>query len=179
MADANSRKLKDLLFTLNLEQFVQEATHEHGHTLVLVMCRKEDAIISAPSVCPNAISDHYTITFRIPWHKPQAERKLLTFRKVKDINIEKISADIQASKLVSDPPSDLDDLVQCYNTTLSDILEQHAPLQQKEILHRPHAPWYDNRIKDAKQERRRAERRWKIKTDCRSTDTQGKTENCE
>ena len=66
--------------------------------LDLVMCWKEDAIISGPSVCPSAKSDHYTIIFDIPWQKPQAERKLLTFWKVKDINIEQITADIQASK---------------------------------------------------------------------------------
>ena len=33
-------------------------------------------------------------------------------------------------------------------------------MTEKEIVLRPNAPWYNNSIKQAKQERRRAERKW-------------------
>ena len=49
----------------------------------------------------------------------------------------------------------------CYNTTLLEVLNKHAPMKEKEVVLCPHAPWYTDTVRRAKQERRKAERRWK------------------
>ena len=40
------------------------------------------------------------------------------------------------------------------------MLDAHAPVITKEVQVRPHTPWFNEAIQAAKQERRRAERRW-------------------
>ena len=63
----------------------------------------------------------------------------------------------------SDPitPLDLDVLVEDYTTTLSQVLDRHAPLKTKTVRARPKVPWYTSEIAEAKRRRRKAERRWR------------------
>ena len=56
---------------------------------------------------------------------------------------------------------DLDSLACNYNTTLSSVIESHAPLKTKTIVSRPTVPWYNDDIHKAKLLRRKAERKWK------------------
>ena len=76
--------------------------------------------------------------------------------------MEEITEDIVQSTLFTPKctPIDLDDLVHSYSTTLSQTLDKHAPATTKEVIVRPHTPWFSEGMKTAKQERRRAERKW-------------------
>ena len=65
------------------------------------------------------------------------------------------------SKLCQDSPDSLNDLVQCYNTTLAAAIDSHARVVTKAIKVRPFIPWYSNDIKETKRERLRAERKWR------------------
>ena len=62
------------------------------------------------------------------------------------------------TKLCQDSPDSLNDLVQCYNTTLAAAIDSHASVVTKTIKVRPFIPWYSNDINEARRERRRAER---------------------
>lgn len=42
--------------------------------------------------------------------------------------------DILNSKLITAPPHNLEDLVNCYNSTLTAILDKHAPVKSKKVL---------------------------------------------
>ena len=79
----------------------------------------------------------------------------------RNINVDSFSADIEQSELIQTPPEDLEELVLKYQNTLSDILDKHAPLKEKAIKLRPNAPWYNDATRAAKQERRKAERKYK------------------
>ena len=68
--------------------------------------------------------------------------------------------DIKESSLIKDPPIDLNEYVNCYNNILKGILNRHAPVKERVVVLCPHAPWYNEDIERAKQERRQAERRW-------------------
>ena len=72
-----------------------------------------------------------------------------------------MSSELAASDLCSNTPDDLNDLVYCYNTTLASALDRHAPLVTRSIPVRPLVPWLNNDIKEARKERRKAERRWR------------------
>ena len=52
-------------------------------------------------------------------------------------------------------------LVRRYNTTLSKVIDCHAPLKTKTVKVRPAVPWYNDDIKAAKRLRRKAERTWR------------------
>ena len=41
------------------------------------------------------------------------------------------------------------------------LIDKHAPECHQKITVRPHAPWYTQELRDAKHQRRRAERVWR------------------
>ena len=99
--------------------------------------------------------------FSINTSKPQLSRKEVSFRKTKAIDTTAFMEDLSASRLCRDPPSQSDELVDCYNTTLAELLDRYAPLKTKTVTVRPQVPWYSDEIRVAKRERKRAERRWR------------------
>ena len=56
---------------------------------------------------------------------------------------------------------DMNKLVADYNSTLSNLLNHHAPLKSKTIRKRPSVPWYMAQIGAAKRFQRKAERKWR------------------
>ena len=48
-----------------------------------------------------------------------------------------------------------------YTTTLSALLDRHAPHKTHRRVTRPVVPWYNETIDNAKQERKKAERKWR------------------
>ena len=56
---------------------------------------------------------------------------------------------------------DLDGLVNEYNNTLKVALDCHAPIITKTATKRPSVPWFNDEVKFAKKEKRRAERKWR------------------
>ena len=55
----------------------------------------------------------------------------------------------------------MSDLVNCYNSTLTNILDKHAPLITKTIQSPKSNPWFSPGLKVLKKVRRNLERRWK------------------
>ena len=52
-------------------------------------------------------------------------------------------------------------MAKCYNSTLKVVLDKHAPLITRSVKERPRVPWFNEEIKTAKRERRKAEKRWR------------------
>jgi hypothetical protein len=50
-------------------------------------------------------------------------------------------------------------LAKCYDDTLSDILDKHAPVKRKVMVVRPRVPWFTNNLRRLKAERRKLERK--------------------
>ena len=57
-----------------------------------------------------------------------------------------------------------DALFDCFNMTLTDILDKHAPLKTRIMINRPKIPWFNDDIKQLKRKRRRLEKK-ALKTD--------------
>ena len=55
----------------------------------------------------------------------------------------------------------VDELVNRYDAILVNLVEIHATLLEKNVRMRPHTAWYNDDLRDAKQERRRRERTWR------------------
>ena len=79
--------------------------------------------------------------------------KVISYRRYKPIDKEAFLADLRVSSLVLDPPDDVDRLVDLYDNTLRDFVDQHAPLRTKEMPSRPMLPWYNKNIQAAKRHR--------------------------
>ena len=55
----------------------------------------------------------------------------------------------------------VDEHVNHYDVTFVKLVETHAPLFEKHVLKRPDTTWYNDDLREAKQERRRRERTWR------------------
>ena len=156
----NACRFSTTLTFLGLHQSVREHTQGKHALDLIVTCANEKDLIRAFKVSPIWFSDHFYISFRMPIKKPRCQKKILRIRNLKNINMEEVAVDITQSILFTNTPTDLDDLVHCYSTTLSQTLYKHPPATTKEVIVRPHTPWFSEGIKTAKQESRRAERKW-------------------
>ncbi|CAB4007269.1 Hypothetical predicted protein [Paramuricea clavata] len=91
--------------------------------------------------------------------KPELTVESVTW---KSVDVSSFNHDIAASDLCTKPPNDLEDLVACNDTTLEAVLEKHAPSKTKIIVKRPRVPWFNEQLRKAKRERRKAERKWRL-----------------
>lgn len=152
----------DLLTSMGLKQHVTQPTHEAGNTLDLVITREHDTVIRGSPKIGRYLSDHATVFCQLNVSKPRACAKKASYRKLKSIDIATLRKDLQQSDLCTRQFSDLDQLSSCYNSTLSSLLDKHAPLQSRTIVNRKRVPWFNNEIKDAIRARRKAEKKWLV-----------------
>lgn len=54
-----------------------------------------------------------------------------------------------------------EELLAVYNTKLRNILDEVAPIKTRKVPIRPQSEWYSQSLREAKQERRQAERAWR------------------
>ena len=93
--------------------------------------------------------------------KPTLPTKLISYRKIKAIDLQVLFEEMSTTKLCQDSPNKLNDLAECYNLTLASIIDRHAPLLTKTLTIRPLVAWFNNDIKKARRQRRKAEIRWR------------------
>jgi len=114
----------------NLTQHVLFPTRPHSHTLDLVIT----------SISP---TDHFAIICSLKiTNSPTAPITKHLTRAIRAINITEFCHDILSSCLITQPPSTLSDLVECYDSTLSQLLNKHVPLKSKITRTKPRNPWY-------------------------------------
>ncbi|CAJ1050795.1 hypothetical protein D5F01_LYC22364 [Xyrichtys novacula] len=158
-SEAFASDFLDLLDTLNLTQHVHSPTHSHGHTLDLVC--STGISIHHLSTTNLYISDHLAVTFNVdPPPLPHSEKRQITFRNLKSISPQDLSASLSAT-LTASPPTPsakLPDLLNYYNNTLSSCLDQLAPLKTKTVSFRHSAPWYTSELHKMKSHKRQLER---------------------
>ena len=158
--NTEARKFLDLLDSAGLQQHVDGPTHRDGHTLDLIITRCADNFISKLKILPELPSDHKRVLCNVDLPGPAPTRKSVTYRKLRNVDIEKFSEDIAISSLNNLEGSDLDIMIDQYNEILCSLLNKHAPLRSREIILRPHAPWFSDELRELKREKRRLERKY-------------------
>ncbi len=163
-SDAHSSQFLTLLESFNLRQHVSVSTHISSNTLDLVIAPGSSNILSSVTVTPVSPSDHYMVMSSVNFQPPPPRPAILrTFRRIKSIDVHNFCNDIVSSALISDPPTTLPELVNCYNTTLSCILNKHAPVISKLITSEKSNPWYTTELRVLKCDRRRCEHQWRAR----------------
>ena len=90
-----SKSFSNLLQNFDLKQHITFPTHNHGHTLDLLVTRSNSTILSDLDYTIPCISDHYAIMSSIsvsPHQHPSCVTK--TIRSIRKINLEAFSNDI-------------------------------------------------------------------------------------
>ena len=85
---------------------------------------------------------------------------LLTDRDL-TIDVDNFKSDILAFPLYTKPVSNASNLADQFSFTLRSILYIHGPIKTKTVVPRPHNPWINPEILQAKQEHSRLERFWR------------------
>ncbi|KAL7376690.1 hypothetical protein ABVT39_013654 [Epinephelus coioides] len=100
--------------------------------------------------------------FPSPHSKPKHQ---ICLRNIKNINRDALALDLQ--KLtpptvlsVGDPHKPVGDLVGFYNTTLSGLLDVHAPVRTRTVAFSRSAPWFTSELREMKTAGRVLERRF-------------------
>ncbi len=159
--DPLTKQFTSLLNSCNTVQHVNIATHRDNHTLDLVITPTLSALDSTSvNILRYSPSDHFPVVFSFNHGKancaPNSSTK--SFRRIDSIDIEQFCMDLDNSSLIESPSSDLNELVQQFNTTLSALLDKHAPLTSKTV--KKSNPWFTSDLKKLKASCRRAERHW-------------------
>ena len=162
--DPDTIRFNELLESTGLKQHVTGMTSRQGHLIDLVLTRDTESQLSSVCVRNDRVqtnSDHSTIFFELDAIKPPLPKKIIHYRKLKSINIDAFKLDIVQSGLPSFQDRNLDTVISKYNSTLSSILDKHAPLKKCIIHVHPDAPWIDETIKEQKRTKRHAEMKMK------------------
>ena len=159
--DSDAARFLELLTSMGLEQHVDKPTHISGHTLDLIITRCSDSLLFAKPIADYLFSDHITVLCDLKLGKAPPKVKQVSYRKIKDIDKEKLRVDLLVSELCQNTPDTLDELANSYNTTLAQALDRQAPLRTKVTRSRPLVPWFNVEIKAARREKRKAERKWR------------------
>jgi len=104
-------------------------------------------------------SDHYPVFSHLsispdPLPPPQTR----TFRHLHSIDHAAFLNDLKQTSLVTNPPESLSHLVDLYDSTLSNLLDKHAPIVTKRSARvTPSRPWFTDSLRTARRECRHAE----------------------
>ena len=148
----------DLLDTFCFTQLVKETTHQKGHILDWVMVRPEEDLVKSVLVSQELSSDHFSIVCDLNIEQPPITKKFRETRNISSVDKAALRRDFQADiSPVSCPTAE------ALDSALVAVLDRHAPLAQKGIQTHKNDPWLPlvkDDLKNAKQKRRQAERKW-------------------
>ena len=83
-------------------------------------------------------------------------------RRLHSIDVGSFLTDLKSSQLITDPPKSLGPLLSAYNTTLSSLLDKHAPIVTKLSRRQsPSNPWFSTTLRAFRSTLRHAENIWK------------------
>ena len=147
-----------LVSIFNLSQGVSGPTHNAGHTLDLVLFNNVSVVDY--DLCVHSCI-YFDINSSVQTDGLQPEPS--TFRKIKEINLANFKEDLNSKLQVISPTSNLElpDLVGSFNNILSNILNKHAPLMEKNPKNISHPMWFDGEFLDLRRQRRHAEKVWR------------------
>ena len=154
----HTNQVIDLLDTFGFSQFVNVPTHKKGHTLDWVMARLDDDIVLSSEVSHELTSDHSTVVCKLNIQCSRSSKSFRETRVISSIDKDEFRQNLQTEISPLSCPS-----AEIFHSTIGAILDKHAPVTKKEIKPAKSDPWYPlikNDLKDAKQKRRQAERKW-------------------
>lgn len=169
--DSHTCKFNSCLEAFGLKQHVHEQTHVAGHTLDVIITRDNDNIVSNIEIKDPGLSDssgkllrdHFAVMFNTHADKPPPIKKTVSFRKLKSIDINAFRNDVKSLEILQTdiPISDLDKEIESLNSSLTSLIDKHAPLITKTIVLRPTNQWYNEDLHKEKHLKRKLERKWR------------------
>ena len=154
----------DILNTFSLVQSVHGPTHTGGNTLDLIIhdptvLNVSDIYVEAPGR-----SDHSLIFFKLHCNLEIKQKKEITFRNLKSVDIVSFKNDITSNlnNFLSNCDSEnFEHTVSLFNQIFGEIVNSHAPVVTKSVDINQKPGWLDQEFRAARSERRRLYKIWK------------------
>ena len=127
----------------------------------MIITRSFDGVVSTNPVIDTYVSDHASVLCYLDSGKPTEFQEKVSFRKLKSIDMDVFREKVSGSELCTKSNTDLEELVGCYNTTFTNLLDQYAPVKTRTIIKCKCVPWFNGDIRLAIRVRRTAERKWR------------------
>ena len=100
------------------------------------------------------VSDHCLINAVLQISKSSFYTHEITYRKIKDIYPEAFSKGMLNADLSQKSYDTITNAINRYTSALKQILDKHAPMKTSKITIPPQKPWFNDRIRSVKTERR-------------------------
>ena len=153
---SNSKTFHSLINSFDL---IQKVNYRHTHDQVLIKSNN-DNISNVHTT--DAFSDHLSVSFTLNLLNPRSQNNAtVSFRKYHKIEREKMKADLLASELINNPSKEPDTLYKQYHSTLSTLIDKHAPLHTKHTKAQYIPGWVNDTVIAAKETKRLFERIWR------------------
>ena len=160
--DIYACKFLELLDSCGLKQNVNFPTHRRNNTLDLVISREDEPLPCNISSDASVSPDHFAVLFSLPLSAPRPHSERIISRKWRNLDLSKFKEDLQSSDIQAVlEVTDVSEAVTTYNNVLSSLVDKHAPIYERTVQVNKTAPWYNERIRQAKRNRRKAERKWR------------------
>ena len=157
-----AKKLADLCDAFGLIQHVKFPTHVKGHTVDLVISRECDRIQPDRIKRGDLISDHFSIFCHLSIRCPKQEKRQITYRNIKSMDMDSFREDIKRLPLWDDFTNmSLDELTDAYQTQLSGLFNTHAPIITRNTSVGKRDPWVNQDTLESKRIMRQYERRFR------------------
>ena len=115
----------DILETLDFVQHIDKPSHNSGHLLDYIITRKDSSSASNLYVS-DFISDPRTLHVSLTYSRAHPERKQIEVRSLKCIQCDILEADLIGVN-IDRACTDVNLVVLQYYTSLSSLLDKHAP----------------------------------------------------
>ena len=156
--DSYTKKIMEITTSFDFVQGVNQATFlRSGNTVDWILYRKSDNLFNNCHVSHILTSDHTAVVCKLNALCPKKEVEYRMVREIHKINTSDFRSDVNTLVHELGPDATAEEL----HDGLSVLLEKHAPLMQKKVPLRKD-PWYPDvrdELREAKRQRRRAERR--------------------
>ena len=106
------------------------------------------------------MSDHFLININVSLQKQSVSAKVSSYRKYNSIDKQTFLTGLRVYSLVLDLADDVDHLLDLYDSTLREIVDERATLGTEEIPRRPMIPWYNINRQAVDRYRKYCERLW-------------------
>ena len=162
VVDDNAVKLSNILNSVNFVQHVNVSTHSQNGILDLIISN-ETSEVSNLCVSDVGLSDHFLLNCDVSISPPQPIFKTTISRDWRNFDINNFRQEIMLSfdPHINTSTSNLDTLVNQYDTIVTASLDKLAPKKTKKFRLRPSNCWFDDDCRAAKRKVRMLERRYR------------------
>ncbi|PVD35286.1 hypothetical protein C0Q70_06568 [Pomacea canaliculata] len=116
--DNDVKRLIEALDSRGLCQLIDKPTHRIGHILDWVIIRApSESLVKSAVVEDFLLSDHFVQSLVTDLSRPRRRKTSVLCRNLKKVDLNAFREDLLQSKLLLDPPTDVDELAELYNQT--------------------------------------------------------------